>query len=108
MKPGLPVIYRTNFSTALLLGGLPLGARETLAEIEEKNHASVIRLREALVRWEKGLSWWQRLNWKCGIAPDVSVTLDFVPGDFVDPTTIAATTLTPASPSVPTTVQQVA
>ena len=85
MKRELPVIYRTNFVTAVLLSNLPNGVRETLFEIPETSHPSVIRLQDVLTAWQKSLSWWQRLNWKMGVAPAVPISLYFVPGDFVDP-----------------------
>lgn len=91
MKPDLPVIFRTNFSTALLLAGLSVGGRDTLAEITHNDHPSVIRLRQAICTWEKKLSWWQFFNWKFGIAPRVPISIDFVPGEFVDPTTTLST-----------------
>ncbi|MCA9174863.1 MAG: hypothetical protein KDB14_10310 [Planctomycetales bacterium] len=99
MRPELPVIYRANFATSLLLGGLALGVRYTLAEFAEKDHPSVVRLRDAMRRWEQGLSWWQRLGWRCGLAPAVPIAIDFVPGEFVDPraTPVGA----PPSPKAP-------
>lgn len=85
MNVGLPVIYRTNFSTALLLAGLIPGAVSALNEIDQEDHPAVIRLRHAIGNWELSLSVWQRLNWKLGLAPDIPVELPFAPGDFVDP-----------------------
>lgn len=85
MKRDLPVIYRTNFATALLLGGHKLGGRDALIEIGERAHPSRVRLADALRLWERELSWWQRLLWKLGVEPDLPVTIDFLPGDFVDP-----------------------
>ncbi len=84
MKADLPVIYRTNFSTALLLAGMPLGARETLAEIAEKSHPSVVRLQQALNSWEQQLGLWQRFCLKLGLAPEAAVAVTFLAGDFVD------------------------
>ena len=94
MKPELPVIYRTNFATALLLSNLPAGVQETLFEIKEKDHPSVLRLHDAMQTWQKGLSWWQWLNWKLGVAPEVPISIEFLPGEFVDPV-IEVVTATP-------------
>jgi len=85
LKPGAPVYYQTNYATSLLLFGRPQGATSVLADIREKNHPSVLRLREAIRSWERRLPWWQRLNWKLGVAPDGPVPLEFAPGDIVDP-----------------------
>ena len=85
MKPELPVVYRTNFITALLLARQPGGGEELIVQMPEQDHPSVIRLREAMQCWVHELSWWQWLNWKPGLIPDVPVSLNFVPGEFFDP-----------------------
>ncbi|MCA9074481.1 MAG: hypothetical protein KDA93_05570 [Planctomycetaceae bacterium] len=108
MKPELPVIYRTNFSTALLLAGLPLGVRDTLQEIAEKDHPSVRRLSNAVAQWERRMSWWQYLSWKYGFPPKLPLTIDFLPGEFTD-TTLVSPPTSPETPSAPfPPVQQVA
>jgi pentatricopeptide repeat protein len=84
MKRDLPVIYRTNFCTALLLGGHPSGCYNCLGEINEQHHPSVSRLREAMQQWEQQLSWWPWLLWKLGVEPGVPIELEFNPGDFFD------------------------
>ncbi len=99
MNPDLPVIYRTNFSTALLLEGLALGARNTLIEIKEKEHPSVVRLRNSVLKWENSLSWWQRLCWRMCLPPDAPIMIDFVPGEFVDRLSIPVVTPPAADPS---------
>lgn len=85
MKKDLPTVYKTNFSTALLLSQRPVGACNTLAEIGDSGHPSVDRLWRALRTWESHLPWMQWLNWKLSIDPSLPVTIDFAPGDFVEP-----------------------
>ena len=92
MKPELPIVYRVNFATALLLAKLPGGVRDALFDIQEKDHPSVVRLHNALDVWQKRLTWWQRLNWKLGVAPEVPISIDFEPGDFIDPLSVVVTT----------------
>jgi hypothetical protein len=84
MRPELPVAYKTNFATALLLGGHAAGCLEILAEINDEQHPSVKRLRAAIRRWQASLSWWQWLNWKISrIEPSGRpATIDFPPGEF--------------------------
>lgn len=84
MKPELPVVYRTNFITALLLAQQPAGGKELMEQMSEQNHPSVIRLRETLECWEHGLSWWQWFNWKTGLIPNVPIPLNFIPGEFFE------------------------
>ncbi len=97
MKPELPVIYRVNFATALLLSQRPLGVRDTLCEMHEQDHPSVVRLRDALHAWEKHLPAWQRLLWKVGYTPSVPICISFVPGEFVEGPNLT----TPPSPLKP-------
>ncbi|MCA9111355.1 MAG: hypothetical protein KDA52_15485 [Planctomycetaceae bacterium] len=85
MNPELPVIYRTNFATSLLLSGRKTGGLEALLEIREPDHPSVVRLREAFQKWEQNLTWGQWLLWKFGVDPKSPVTLAFAPGDFAEP-----------------------
>lgn len=85
MKTDLPVIYRTNFCTALLLGGHPAGGYDCLCEIAERNHPSVTRLHAAVKQWERSLSWWPRLLWKLGVDPGASIEVEFTPGEFFEP-----------------------
>lgn len=85
MKTDLPVIYLTNFCTALLLGGHPAGSYDCLCEIAERNHPSVIRLLAALKQWERSLPWWPRMLWKLGVDPGASIEVEFTPGEFFEP-----------------------
>ncbi len=84
MRPELPLIYKTNFATALLLGGSVGGCLEMLIEVQEQEHPSVLRLRSAIKRWERSLTLWQRFNWYCGrLEPrNRPVPIDFAPGEF--------------------------
>jgi len=89
MRPDLPTVYKTNYATALLVGGHPSGCLEIINEIRNEQHPSVQRLRRAIATWEASLSLWQRLNWRIGkIEPSGRpVQLDFPPGDFDEPAT---------------------
>jgi hypothetical protein len=83
-RPELPVHYKTNYATALLLGGHPAGGLDVLAEIKDEQDPRVRQLRAAIKKWESELSFWQKLNWKIGsISPtNRPVKLDFEPGEF--------------------------
>ncbi len=84
MRPDVPISYKLNFATALLLGGRPSGAVEILGGIHDEKHAGVVRLRAAISNWSNTLTFWQRLNWRFGqIAPaNCVVLLNFAPGEF--------------------------
>ena len=81
MRPEAPLIFKTNFATALLLDGKPSGTQAVLQEIADESHPAVQRLRGAIARWRSQLSFSQRLFSRCGIDPGRPVELDFAPGD---------------------------
>lgn len=107
----LPLAYKRNFATALLMGGLPSGCLDILEELGIANDASVQHLHRAIRNWEKSLGFWSRWNWRINrIEPKVChVPIDFVPGefapgdlwfDFPNSATMQATQLTSASCAV--------
>ncbi len=83
-RPDIPLIHKTNFATALLLAGHPAGCLEILDEILNDQLAVVQNLRTAIVRWQKGLKFWQKLDWRVGrVEPrNCFVPIDFEPGQF--------------------------
>ncbi|REJ90632.1 MAG: tetratricopeptide repeat protein [Planctomycetota bacterium] len=97
MKPDLPVIYRTNFATILLLTNHPAGCLDVLREVSERDHPSVIRLKRTLEEWVAGLSWHHWMAWKLGLEPSVPVQIDYAPGEVEDPSMRPDTT-TPETP----------
>lgn len=97
MRPDLPVVYRTNFCTALLLGGHRCGCVDILADIQEQQHPSVIRLRGAIAKWKSELSFRQRVQWSCGLEPEHALELDFLPGEFPEETAQPAAPHQPAA-----------
>ena len=78
----VPVQFKTNFATALLLSGNVSGCLSVLSEIEDDSHPRVGQLRAAIHRWEASLSFWQRLLWRLGAEPSCPVTIDFLPGEL--------------------------
>ncbi len=90
MRPDVPLLYKTNFATALLMGGHPAGCRSILGEIMAPSDPSVMRLQATLNRWEGTLSFWERINWRWfSIEPaNRPVPVDSAgdqPGDFFRP-----------------------
>mgnify|MGYP002623820038 FL=1 len=82
MRPHLPITYKSNYATSLLLSGHPSGCLEILAELNDESLDVVKQLRAAMKRWESSLSFWQKLNWRFGnIEPsNRPVSIDFEPG----------------------------
>ncbi len=84
LRPDAPLIYKTNYATALLLGGRPSGCLDILAELKAEQNETVQRLRAAIKQWEASLSFWRRLNWRLGrIEPaNCVVPLSFEAGEL--------------------------
>lgn len=99
MKRDLPVVFCTNFCTVLLLAGHPAGCFDALSEIADRNHPSVVRLRQTLDRWQRTLPFWSWLIWKLGSDPSVPITLDFAPGEFTDQMDVPTSTPPNEGPS---------
>lgn len=105
VRPELPTPYKVNFATALLLNGNISGCVGVLNEALDPTHPGIQRLRACIRRWERGLTFWQRLNWMCGWTDESNshVPLDFEPGLLEDgaiaelPSATPTATLTPAA-----------
>src|SRR5262249_51595959 len=81
-RQDVPAVFKTNYATALLLSGNIAGGLRALDEVRDEQCPAVGRLREAVRRWERNLTFWQRVNWWLGGEPDRLLTLDFPPGDL--------------------------
>lgn len=83
LRPNLPLVFKTNFATALLLSGNVAGCTSLLEEIGERNDPRVRRLREVIRNWRRSLPRWQRWWFQIsGSAPKTPVPFDEAPGDF--------------------------
>src|SRR5262245_7973601 len=82
MRRDVPTVFQSNYATALLLSGNLPGGLSALHDITDQKAPGVRKLREAVDRWAKGLSFWQRVNWWLGGQPDKPLVLDFPPGDL--------------------------
>jgi hypothetical protein len=80
-----PVVFRTNFVTALLMAGNVVAGTDVLGAIHESKHPAVLKLHGAIRQWKKGLSPWERFLYYLGKCPDKAVTLGFPPGDLWSP-----------------------
>ncbi len=84
LRPEISGICKRNFATALLMKGIPSGALSVLREMNEPNNPMTLTLYSVIRKWERSLTWWQRLDWKINrIEPANSqILLDFEPGEF--------------------------
>jgi hypothetical protein len=95
LKPGctwerndVPLRYRRNFATALLMSGIPSGCREVLRALPDQSDLRTRQLFAAIERWERSLSFFKRWDFRLnGIEPNGCVVpIDFEPGEFEDET----------------------
>jgi hypothetical protein len=81
IPPETPVVFRTNFATAMLMANNKEAAISVVEHLDDRQHPAVTRIRDAIRAWEKSLNIFQRLLSKAGIYPKKAIPLDFVPGD---------------------------
>jgi len=81
LKPDAPAVFKTNYAAALLASDNLSGCLGVLNEIHDEENPTVQRLRGAIQRWKRGLSFWQTLRWYCGDDPGRKVLIDFPLGD---------------------------
>lgn len=62
LKPDAPLVFKTNFATALLASNNMAGCLSVLHEIKNEEDPTVKRLRAAIAQWKQGLSFWQKLK----------------------------------------------
>ena len=82
IPPETPVVFQTNFATAMLMANNKEAAISVVERLEDKQHPAVARIKNAIKTWEKGLNIFQRLLSRAGIYPRKEIPLDFVPGDI--------------------------
>ena len=81
LRDDIPIVFKANFATALLLSNNLSGCQEVLAEIHDQ-HPAGARLSEAIHRFTKNLTRWQMTCWYLGFVPHVVLPADFQPGDI--------------------------
>ncbi len=80
----IPDAYKRNFATALLLQGIPSGAMEILSAMRDSESLVSVRIRSAIIRWERTLSLFRWLDWKLNRIepPGCHVPVEFEPGEL--------------------------
>jgi hypothetical protein len=82
IPPEIPVVFQTNFATAMLMANNKEAAISVVERLDDKQHPAVARIKNVIKSWEKGLNIFQRLLSKAGIYPRKAIPVDFVPGDI--------------------------
>ena len=82
LRDDAPVLFKTNFATALLMENNLSGCIGILNDMKDEQAPSVKRLRNALTRWRKSVGWWRwLLVARFGMSPARPVPMDFAPGE---------------------------
>lgn len=76
----VPVLYRANFATAMILLRNIEAAHHLLEHMDVRSHPYAEQLATAFQRWKKTLSWIQRLLGSLGWHAAKPICLDFPPG----------------------------
>jgi len=81
LKEDAPTVFKTNYATAQLLSGKMTACVVTLSQTRDEGHPAVQRVRAAIRRWERSLSFWERICYYMGSGMDRLVVVD-APGDL--------------------------
>ncbi len=76
-----PVLFKINFATAMLLSNQKDAAFPILNELDEKEHPEIVKLKDAVCKWVKSLTFSEKCRYHVGLYPKKPVTLDFPPGE---------------------------
>lgn len=82
IPPDTPVVYQTNFATAMLMANHKEGVIDVIERLDEDRHPAVARIKAAMKKWARGLNPLQRMLYKAGIYPRRPIPIDFAPGDL--------------------------
>jgi hypothetical protein len=81
LRHDAPLIFKTNFATALFLSGNIDGGASLLHDLRNERHDSVQKLRAAVEKWKSNMSFWEKLRWRLG-GKSAPFSLDYPPGDL--------------------------
>ncbi|WP_149112112.1 hypothetical protein [Limnoglobus roseus] len=84
LRADVPMVFKTNLATALLVGGNADEFLNTLDKLGGEDHPSARQLRATAARWKKSLSAWQRFWWNIGGVAPRRPRLDGPLGDLRD------------------------
>lgn len=82
LRDDAPVVFKTNFATAMLLAGNMEGCLNVLRELRKVQHPAVEKLQGAIHKWTETFSFIQKVMWWLGSSPARPVFLDYPPGDL--------------------------
>jgi len=82
IPPETPVVFQTNFATAMLMVNNKEAAITVVENLDERRHPAIAKVKNTIKTWQKSLNLFERVLCKLGIYPDKAIPVDFVPGDL--------------------------
>ncbi len=84
-KPNVSTLHLANYATALLLKGNRSGCLAALHQARDESHPAVRRVKDAIQRWRRSLTWMQRLRLVMSEhLPEKPVDLGTEPGELTN------------------------
>jgi hypothetical protein len=85
LRDDVQAVFKVNFAAALIADGNLTGGLRVLDELRQEEHPAVREIRDAVRRWEEGMTFWQKIRWYAGGRPPRPLVLDFPPGRLHEP-----------------------
>lgn len=85
LREDAPTVFKVNFAVALIADDNLTGGLRVLDELGQEEHLAVREIRDAVRRWEEGMTFWQRMRWHAGGRPPHPLVLGFPPGHLHEP-----------------------
>jgi|GEM_PF-1567620 len=83
LRPDVPLLFKTNYATALILAGNIAGGVSILREVRQPDDPGVQKIEAALHCWRDQMTFLQRILWKLlESLPPFPVEFDFPPGEI--------------------------
>jgi Flp pilus assembly protein TadD len=85
LKPNVSTLHMANYAAALLLKGNLSGCLAALHQAPDQSHPAAHRVKDAIQRWRRSLTWMQRLRLVVfGHLPEKPVDLGTEPGNLTN------------------------
>lgn len=81
LKEDIPIIFKINFATALLINNNLSGYTATIAQSKAEDHPETIKLETEIQAWKSKMTVWQRIKLSLGLEPP-PIQLSFQPGSL--------------------------
>ena len=77
-----PIVYQINFITAMMMSNNKDSVFDIIERLDGKKHPGAAKIKDAIAKWEKSLSIFQKFLYKMDIYPKKAIPIDFQPGEL--------------------------